>query len=57
MISVSEAFELIRMIVINGGANKANPIIKTMQPQTSTGIVCKDIRQVLDIGNNNSKGL
>jgi hypothetical protein len=44
-------------IVINGGANKTNPIIKTMQPQTSTGIVCKDIRQVLGIANNNSKGL
>jgi hypothetical protein len=44
-------------IVINGGANKTNPIIKTIQPQTSTGIVCKDIHQVLGIGNNNSKGL
>ena len=44
-------------IVINGGANKTNPIIKSIQPQTSTGIVCKDIRQVLGIGNNNSKGL
>ena len=44
-------------IVINGGANNTNPIIKTMQPQTSTGIVCKDIRQVLGIGNNNSKAL
>jgi hypothetical protein len=40
-------------IVINGGANKTNPIIKTMQPQTSTGIVCKDISQVLGIGDNN----
>jgi hypothetical protein len=44
-------------IVINGGANKTNPIIRTLQPQTSTGIVCKDIHQVLGIGNNNSKGL
>src|ERR671932_55262 len=44
-------------IVINGDANKTNPIIKTIQPQTSTGIVCKYIRQVLGIGNNNSKGL
>ncbi|HYZ50280.1 MAG TPA: hypothetical protein VE593_05285 [Nitrososphaeraceae archaeon] len=44
-------------IVTNGGANKTNPIIKTMQPQASTGIACKDIRQVLGIGNNNSKGL
>lgn len=44
-------------IVINGSANKTNSIIKTMQPQTSTAIVCKDIRQVLGIGNNNSKAL
>jgi hypothetical protein len=44
-------------IVTNGGANKTNPIIKTMQSQASTGIACKDIRQVLGIGNNNSKGL
>jgi len=44
-------------IVINGDANKTNPIIRTLQPQTSTGIVCKDIRQVWGIGNNNSKGL
>jgi hypothetical protein len=44
-------------IVTNGGANKTNPIIKTIQPQTSTGIVCKDMRQALGIGNNNSKGL
>jgi hypothetical protein len=44
-------------IVINGSANKTNSIIKTMQPQTSTAIVCKDIRQVLGMGNNNSKGL
>jgi hypothetical protein len=41
-------------IVINGDANKTNPIIKTIQPQTSTGIVCKYIRQVLGIGNNNT---
>jgi hypothetical protein len=44
-------------IVINGDANKANPIIKTIQPQTSTGIVCKDIHQVLGIGDNISKAL
>jgi hypothetical protein len=44
-------------IVTNGGANKTNPIIKTIQSQASTGIACKDIRQVLGIGNNNSKGL
>src|SRR5919202_1397155 len=44
-------------IVINGDANKANPIIKTIQPQTSTGIVCRDIYQVLGIGDNISKAL
>ena len=44
-------------IVINGDANKTNPIIKTIQPQTSTGIVCKDIHQVLGIGDNISKAL
>ena len=44
-------------IIINGATNKTNPIIRTIQPQTSTGIVCKDIRQVLGIENNNSKGL
>jgi hypothetical protein len=44
-------------IVINGDANKANPIIKTIQSQTSTGIVCKDIHQVLGIGDNISKAL
>ena len=41
--------------IINGGA-KSNTIVKTIQPQTSTGIVCKDIRQVFSLGNN-SKGL
>jgi hypothetical protein len=44
-------------IVINGGANKTNPIIRTLQPQTSTGIVCKDIHQVLGIGDNISNAL
>jgi hypothetical protein len=44
-------------IVINGGANKTNPIIKTLQPQTSTAIVCKDIHQILGIGDNISKAL
>lgn len=35
----------------NDGKN-TNSILKTLQPQTSTGIVCKDLRQVL--GNNQS---
>ena len=38
-------------VIINGGA-KSNAILKTMQPQTSTAIVCKDIRQVFGMGNN-----
>jgi hypothetical protein len=42
-------------VIINGGA-KSNTIVKAIQPQTSTGIVCKDIRQVFGLGNN-SKGL
>jgi hypothetical protein len=42
-------------VIINGGA-KSNTILKTIQPQTSTGLVCKDIRQVFGLGNN-SKGL
>ena len=42
-------------VIVNGGAN-SNAIVKTMQPQTSTGVVCKDIRQFLGMGNN-SKGL
>jgi Prealbumin-like fold domain len=40
--------------VINGGA-KSNAIVKTIQPQTSTSIVCKDIRQVFGIGNNSKQ--
>ncbi|MFL6396751.1 MAG: collagen binding domain-containing protein [Nitrososphaeraceae archaeon] len=42
-------------VIVNGGAN-TNAIVKTIQPQTSTGVVCKDIRQFLGMGNN-SKGL
>jgi hypothetical protein len=42
-------------VIVNGGAN-SNAIVKTIQPQTSTGVVCKDIRQFLGMGNN-SKGL
>jgi hypothetical protein len=40
--------------VINGGA-KSNAIVKTIQTQTSTSIVCKDIRQVFGIGNNSKQ--
>jgi hypothetical protein len=42
-------------VIINGGA-KSNTIVKTIQPQTSIGIVCKDMRQVFGLGNN-SRGL
>jgi hypothetical protein len=42
-------------VIVNGGAN-TNAIVKTIQPQTSTGVVCKDIRQFLGMGNN-SQGL
>ena len=38
-------------VIVNEGA-KSNAILKTMQPQTSTAIVCKDIRQVFGMGNN-----
>ena len=41
-------------VIVNEGA-KSNAILKTMQPQTSTGIVCKDIRQVFGIGNNSKQ--
>ena len=30
-------------------------MVKTMQPQTSSGIICKDIRQLLNIGNNSKE--
>ena len=30
-------------------------MVKTMQPQTSNGILCKDIRQLLNIGNNSKE--
>jgi hypothetical protein len=41
-------------VIVNGGAN-TNAIAKTIQPQTSTGIICKDIRQFLGVGNNSNK--
>ncbi len=40
--------------IINGGSN-TNAIVKTIQPQTSVGIVCKDIRQFFSIGNNSKQ--
>ena len=41
-------------VIVNGGVN-TNSIIKTVQPQTSTAIVCKDIRQLLGAGNNSKE--
>jgi hypothetical protein len=41
-------------VIVNGGAN-TNAIVKTIQPQTSTGVVCKDIRQFLGMGNNSKE--
>ncbi|HET7389310.1 MAG TPA: prealbumin-like fold domain-containing protein [Nitrososphaeraceae archaeon] len=40
--------------IVNEG-KKTSPMVKTMQPQTSTGIICKDIRQLLSIGNNSKE--
>jgi Prealbumin-like fold domain len=40
--------------IVNEG-KKTSPMVKTMQPQTSTGIICKDIRQLLNIGNNSKE--
>jgi hypothetical protein len=40
--------------IVNEG-KKTSPTVKTMQPQTSTGIICKDIRQLLNIGNNSKE--
>ena len=40
--------------IVNEG-KKTTPMVKTMQPQTSTGIICKDIRQLLNIANNSKE--
>lgn len=40
--------------IINGGSN-TNTILKTIQPQTSIGMVCRDIRQFFSIGNNSKQ--
>jgi prealbumin domain-containing protein len=40
--------------IVNEG-KKTSPMVKTMQAQTSTGIICKDIRQLLNIGNNSKE--
>ena len=41
-------------VIVNGGAN-TNAIVKTIQPQTSIGVVCKDIRQFLGVENNSNE--
>jgi hypothetical protein len=40
---------LLNVIVNNGGNSSSNSIIKTLQPQKSTGISCKDILAVFNI--------
>jgi hypothetical protein len=40
--------------IVNEG-KKTSPMVKTMQPQTSSGIICKDIRQLLNIGNDSKE--
>jgi hypothetical protein len=40
--------------IVNEG-KETSPMVKTMQPQTSTGIICKDIRRLLSIGNNSKQ--
>ncbi|MGI0081888.1 MAG: prealbumin-like fold domain-containing protein [Nitrosopumilaceae archaeon] len=41
-------------IVINDGPS-SNAIIKNLDAETSTGIVCKEIRELLDLGSNSEK--
>jgi Prealbumin-like fold domain len=41
-------------VIVNGGTN-TNAIVKSIQPQTSTGIICKDIRQFLGVGNSSKE--
>jgi hypothetical protein len=46
--------DILLNFIINGGSN-TNAIVKTIQPQTSIGIVCNDIRQFFGIGNNSKQ--
>ena len=41
-------------VVVNDGLN-SNAIIKNLDKETSTGIVCKQVRELLNQGNNNEK--
>lgn len=41
-------------IVVNDGTS-SNAVIKNLDAETSTGIVCKQIRELLGLGNNNEK--
>jgi len=41
-------------VVVNDGTS-SNAIIKNLDSETSTGIVCKQLRELLDLGNNNEK--
>lgn len=38
--------------VVQNDGPSSNAIIKNLQPETSTGIVCKEIRKLLDLGDN-----
>ena len=40
--------------IVNDGKG-TNAIVKTLQPQTSTAITCKDLRQLFNIGNNSKE--
>jgi Prealbumin-like fold domain len=40
--------------LVNDGKG-TNAIVKTLQPQTSTAITCKDLRQLFNIGNNSKE--
>lgn len=40
--------------MVNNGKN-TNAIVKTLQPQTSTAIICKDLRQLFNIGNSSKE--
>lgn len=41
-------------VVVNDGTS-SNAVVKNLDAETSTGIVCKQIRELLGLGNNNEK--
>jgi uncharacterized surface anchored protein len=46
--------KLLWNVVVNDGPS-SNAIIKNLESETSTGIVCKQLRELLDVGDNNEK--